>query len=842
MRYNYDVAQTFLKNNVIKLYQCCTFIVVTEMLSYNLLQCCLKDWGIKFMKKAKLLALFLTVVMMLALMPASVFADTSGEAENNESFVATADRPFRREVSPDRPMWIVHIDTWNTPDPLKIIELIPEDIRDFVVFNISLSVSWDEDNQQFKVVEYGYETAKSWIRACAEAGVWVMVQPASGGPSHFPDYNPAETDYEETLFAEFFHNYPNFIGFNYCEQFWGFDNYVKGFPIKAEERYQHFAGLLELCNKYGGYLVDSWCGNEWGQSINPLAMIKRIPEFEQAASLYSDNFILLEKYTQVGYLSDMESMVLGTYLSGYCGNFGIRYDDTGWTDESGEGTGGYTMATGLPLYFERMILNGATVIDGPELVTVDDFFEDKNSQDGDGFTVRNWGSKTQFKNVVMDCFRKFVSGDFRIPTREEVIKREKFIMVNDVETGKDDDKYCTPSDMYEGLYKMDGDGNLKDNHSHFKKTGRYPSVAETAGFADENLKNLFETVLNKSEYKDFWADQDAKVEWFNEQFPEEYEGDLYAGRYLNNWVLYNPYKRSQNAKSVIPFKYNTAESMTVDFPRYSTGVVQEYADHIDIYLSNYDDESPLILKTDTIVIDGCSSEPKMEFTDRGVDCLKAEVNGSFSGSTYTLTVNHNGPVDITVYCSGSASGRETDIKESTVETPEAPEVYKGILQHEAEVFDTLDCEQVVANGASMNVRDYKGQGYLIMGMNVGAKAKDVFTAAASGTYNLGVRYRAGGGSVQVIVNGKKTNVELEDTDGGWTETVVECKLKNGVNDVELRVNSDLESKLYIDCITAQLIEEGNAGGSNVIIIVIVAVVAAVAIAVLVVMLLKKKKS
>lgn len=101
--------------------------------------------------------------------------------------------------------------------------------------------------------------------------------------------------------------------------------------MTAEERYIHLAGLLELCNKYGGYLIDSWCGNEWAASINPIAMLSLVPQFEEAARKYSDNFILLEKFTSISYLYDMESLVLGTYLSGYCGNFGIRYDSSGWT-------------------------------------------------------------------------------------------------------------------------------------------------------------------------------------------------------------------------------------------------------------------------------------------------------------------------------------------------------------------------------------------------------------------------------------------------------------------------------------------------------------------------------
>lgn len=48
---------------------------------------------------------------------------------------------LRRPVSAEQPMWIVHIDSWNYADPEKIIDLIPEDILPYVVFNISLSIN-----------------------------------------------------------------------------------------------------------------------------------------------------------------------------------------------------------------------------------------------------------------------------------------------------------------------------------------------------------------------------------------------------------------------------------------------------------------------------------------------------------------------------------------------------------------------------------------------------------------------------------------------------------------------------------------------------------------------------
>ena len=197
------------------------------------------------------------------------------------------------------------------------------------------------------MIQDGYECAKSWIKTCADKGVWTMIQPASGGQCHFPDYDSNGNiinfpnkgqfvandgnDLENSVFAEFFRDYPNFIGYNYCEQFWGFAS--QDFPITYQQRYQHFAKLLELCNKYGGYLNISVCENQWGTALNPIGLLKQVPEWNQACCKYSENLILEEKYTQHSYIADIESEVYGAYIAGYCGNYGVRWDDTGWSDD-----------------------------------------------------------------------------------------------------------------------------------------------------------------------------------------------------------------------------------------------------------------------------------------------------------------------------------------------------------------------------------------------------------------------------------------------------------------------------------------------------------------------------
>ncbi|MGC3992015.1 MAG: glycoside hydrolase family 98 domain-containing protein [Chthoniobacteraceae bacterium] len=368
---------------------------------------------------------------------------------------------LRRPISPNQPMWLIHIDTWTYPDPQKIIALIPADIRPFVVMNISLSISHDS-NGRFSTVEYGYETAKSWLRACAENRIWAVVQPASGGMHQFSD-----TDL--SVYEEFFRNYPNFLGFNYAEQFWGFDSTTDPISAKWTDRLAHFVDLLNLSNKYGGYLVVSWCGNQYSQSLNPIGMLKRVPAFAAACRSYTKNFILCEKYTTVSYQFDKESTCLGAYLSGYAGQYGIRYDNTGWTDSTGAQQN-FTPATAGAPYLEHIMLTGETVIDGPEIIQSQCYHEVSATTTSDGFTTRNWALYPQFSNVTTDIFRKILDGTVRIPTRQEVINRTKYVIINNVNTGNNDSIYSSPATLFDGLYLMDGDGDYQANLSFFKKT------------------------------------------------------------------------------------------------------------------------------------------------------------------------------------------------------------------------------------------------------------------------------------------------------------------------------------------------------------------------------------
>jgi hypothetical protein len=702
-------------------------------------------------------------------------------------------------------MWLVHIDTWNYPDPQKIIALIPPDIRPYVVMNISLSISHNETTSQFQVAEYGYEVAKSWLRACAENRMWAMVQPSSGGFSQF-------SDFDLSVYEEFYRDYPNMIGFNYAEQFWGYDSPTDPLSTKWVDRINHFANLLALSNRYGGYLVVSWCGNQWSPNINPIAMLKRIPAFAAASRDYTENYILCEKYTQQSYQSDMESVCLGSWLSGYAGQYGMRYDDTGWTDASGAHEN-FTMATQGAPFLEHVMLTGQTVLDGPELIWTQCFRELSAGATTDGYSMRRWGTYPQFDNVSIDLFRKVVDGTVRIPGRREVIDRTKVVVINNVNSGGTDTIYSSPDTLFEGLYRMDGDGNLLNNKSFFKKTGRYPTVP-TVYQLDDADANAFQVKVNRSTYATRWPTVTTKVNEFNSLFPQQSTGDLYAGRHENGWVIYNPYKTAQTASGSIPFQYNTCDRMELTCSQYTAGVVKEFTDKVTFYLSNYDNVLDTGLKTDTIAIHGASAEPTYTWADRGSH-LASVVTKTWSGGVFTLTVQHNGSLDITVNCAGTATGRLTQFTPATPVAPEPPPTFAGPRQYEAECFDYKSIAGTTNGGQNGSIRNYRGQGYLNFGTGATAAVRDTVSVLSSGTYRLETRYVVTGadiGTVDLYVNGTKVATPAftqTPTLSDWAIHKQNIGLNAGSNTIEFRAAATRPSSLYFDSIAVIPTAYGN---------------------------------
>jgi hypothetical protein len=85
---------------------------------------------------------------------------------------ATMSAQERRPIDSKHPLWLIHIDVWNSADPQKIIDLIPDDIKPYVCMNLSLSCQFDEKTEMYRMPRYAVRTYKSWASVCQANNMW----------------------------------------------------------------------------------------------------------------------------------------------------------------------------------------------------------------------------------------------------------------------------------------------------------------------------------------------------------------------------------------------------------------------------------------------------------------------------------------------------------------------------------------------------------------------------------------------------------------------------------------------------------------------------------------------
>lgn len=704
------------------------------------------------------------------------------------------DAQTRRPIDAEHPMWLIHVDVWNQADPQKIIDLIPADVKPYVVMNLSLSCGYDKDRAVYKMPQNAIRTYRSWASVCQQNNMWFTCQPASGGHTHLMD------DDLET-FEYFYKTYPNFLGWNYAEQFWGFNEAGDFSSTSDVTRIALFAKLVEMAHQYGGFLTVSFCGNIWSHPLNPVGMMKRNEDLLNACRQYPDAILWLYKYTTSSCFYNNESVCLSPFISGLAKSYGVRYDNCGWNGTLdallGEGHNKkYPVAAGIGTIMEQTCVNGGCVWDGPELIWTEDFQNLPNTT-VNGYSRRNWGTFKGFDNAWIDMFRKIIDGTLYIPTREEVVNKTKIVVINNVKTGSDEDKYAAWGDLYDGLYKVSdpfnrGNGQWMDNFSYFKSTGRYGAIPVAVELKDSLAKTIPVKVL-KSSRTSTWGSQAAKVNAFKAQYPEISTGDMYVNRYRNQLITYTPYSymnSKKNSIAKIPFQYNTCDSLYLNWGLLSSGAIREYADSIVVYLNNYRSDT-LAAKVDEITIVGASSEPTFTYKKR--QACQAQVTPSWDASTgrFVLEVKHNGPIDVKIMASGSATDRLTDVlPKASLGSPLQPADYFGPVTIEAEDMDFKSVTSCVTDPYNRypNVFGHSGNGFIDMGSNTSGALTHQFRCNQAGQYVFSLRYTSPNkaGKIQASINGTKKTLQLEKTQQNeWLYATCEVTLKAGKNAVTI---------------------------------------------------------
>ena len=697
----------------------------------------------------------------------------------------------RRPIDNQHPIWMVHIDVWNSADPQKIIDLIPEEIKPYVCMNLSLSCGYDTKDNMYRMPRSAVRTYKSWASVCQHNGMWFTCQPASGGHTHIQD------DDLET-FEYFFKTYPNFLGWNYAEQFWGFDEPGDKSSSTQESRIALFAKLVEMSHNYGGLLTISFCGNIWSHGLNPAGMMKRNPDLLRACKAYPEAILWLYKYTTSSCFYNNESVTFGPFVAGLANNYGVRYDNCGWngalSDICGDGKP-YPGSAGIGTVMEQTCVNGGAVWDGPELIWTEDF-KNLNATLVDGYLRRRWTTFPNFDGIWLDMFKKIIDGSMYIPSRQEVVENTKIAIINDVKGGNYEDQFATWDNLYDGLYKQTdpfnrNNGYWMDNYLYLKKTGRYGTIPMMPEAADE-LAQQIPVLVNKSSRKTRWATTDKKVDEFNQYYPEISKGDLYVNRLRNQLVTYTPYSNINGKKSAsarIPLKYNTCDTLELKYDVLSSGVIREYEDHIDFYLNNFRNDTTT-MREDVILIKGLKGNPSYQLKEH--ESYTAEIKEEYNEgeNSYVLNVRHLGPLDLTVYCQGNAdrSGMNDAIpSDYALSIPKQPQPFNGPIIIEAENMDYRSIGNLALTHSGWWAPDYSefaGLGFVEMGTNKKATLRHNLTLQEAGEYDILIRYCniMADAELEVSVNGEPRTITINKAPkNDWKKVRVPASLMAGEN-------------------------------------------------------------
>lgn len=712
----------------------------------------------------------------------------------------------RRPIDSQHPLWLIHIDVWNSADPQKIIDLIPADIKPYVCMNLSLSCQFDTNTSMYRMPRNAVRTYKSWASVCQKNGMWFSCQPASGGHTHIQD-NDLET------FEYFFKTYPNFLGWDYAEQFWAFGDAGDLSSMTAASRWALFANLVEMSHKYGGFLTVSWCGGDYHMSTNPMGELKADKNFLAACKKYPEAIVFLYKYTHASSFYNNESICWGPFVSGLTKNYGVRYDNCGWNDMTsklvGENKCKYPGSAGIGTVMEQMCVNGGAVWDGPELIWREECFLNQNDTNVDGYTRRNWASSPHFKGIWLEMWRRLIDGTMYIPTREEVVNKTKIVVVNDLDISKGYDSYTSWDNLYNDVYLQTDPANQKKESRHnygqwynnlcyFKSTGRYGAIPIVMGLYDDAAKAI-PLQVKRSNYTSRWSTLAKKRADFDAKYPEVSKGDLYVNRYRNQLVTYTPYtylNAKKTASAEIPLLYNTCDSLKLQYAKLSSGVIREYADHIDFYFNNYRSDS-LTQQYDKIIITGVTSEPTCTFTKPTTNAKSH--NASLSGKSYnaetktfTVSVYHMGAAKLTINCTGEATNRLTDVIPLTaLETPKQPEPFKGRIIIEAEDMDRKNVNHKLTNSGwwAQDYKDFAGLGFIETQANTNSALRHYLKLDEGGEYNIRVRYCNSNkaGNMKATVNGTAQDISFEKVaKNDWREAVVKATLRAGTNTLILQ--------------------------------------------------------
>lgn len=469
---------------------------------------------------------------------------------------------FRRIIDSSHPLFFHHLYRQSNPENLG---QGPDSLQgglNIQTFWDSLDSAMTPDTKQYQAILIH---AGGEINDNADTRRWYTMEMEKTVADQIPFFLMISNSYTDHPFdnnwlAQMYEQYPNMLGVAYSE------NHASVWQNHGGYRSEEIASKLELSAEYGGYVIFADTNNydEYMESTlkNPFLM--------EAAKKYRDNFIIMPKYTSqwspAGYNS-YQSVAMGTWLSGYAGNWGSLIDSWQWWD--------------LYYYNDPFRENRVERLGGGEECRHPFSFPELNypirmiSESNSGAAVfsfehpfystaiaRNENEPAYttpaFDHAIVQAMDTIIANHSQ--TRDEVMSRTK--VAYDAGKGTLNKTAEAGVNLIKALY---GDGNLyhkgdrtdENEMLMMQLTGRYGIIPSIPALATDDDKQIFIEngiqILNKDNVLEKFkkntleevksgkdtATQKAVQEYFNQFYEESASGNAYAQKIDNYWFVYN---------------------------------------------------------------------------------------------------------------------------------------------------------------------------------------------------------------------------------------------------------------------------------------------------------------
>ncbi|CAH1192967.1 hypothetical protein PAECIP111891_00468 [Paenibacillus allorhizoplanae] len=506
------------------------------------------------------------------------------------------------------------------------------------------------------------DLVKNWITArlneCQANGITCMVQAMNGETR---ESMAIPISWFETLMQ----TYSKLIGFNAAELY----NSTGWFGEADGNHSQYVADLINMVSKYGGYFA--WTDtNIFTTNGTVLDWIQNNSNLITAMRNHKDNFIFMYKESFTDNATD--GLGLGLFLAGLAGNWGVSPDWWHWQlDGSGKVFG--PASTNDPW---KQIFSMPETMYGMDLVRTASEGATCFKFEGSWYSTSNNGRTTPaFDHLVVPLLNKLVDGSIHIPTRQEVLNKNKFAYI-----GKS--AWSVPY--------------MSDYADLYMKTGRYGIIP------------LLPTNVNATELANFENTSTTPKDeaYFQNLYPEEtYSTNTFASRNGSTWYWMNSSENTDiyQSSKLIP-KTNPSTYFYIGSNPHTYAVITEKTDKFKVHLNNYRVNKDSIydgtawdqdainqyiyntysvnpnddtLRTTRIRVNGKYNGQKPVLTITGDNGFTYTDQWNAATSEYTVTINHNGPVDLEIAANQAGSGQ--------INPPMVIEAENGVLNGNAAV-------------------------------------------------------------------------------------------------------------------------------------------------------------